>query len=366
MKEHYPVANLLKASLGSGGCAAKISAADLRTLLHGLRTAPAAVPGQVLTDSTRPQIAGLLSNMSNFEDAAVYKLSEDSALVQTVDFFPPMVSDPTLYGRIAATNALSDVYAMGANPILALGILGFPTCDLPLSVARAIIDGAVVQLNAAGAVLAGGHSIQSSEIFYGLAVTGLVSPKLVLTNDGAQVDDRLLLTKAIGTGVGLVAYNAELLSGQASKQLINSLTELNNKVRPSLVDLDIHGATDVTGYGLIGHLQQMAQASRLSFRLKATAVPVLPECLALARSGFVPAAAYGNRNSFESQTEIDNAVPLELSDLLFDPQTSGGLLLAVAKEQVETCQQRLKQVGVNAAAIGYFTNGPIGKVEVIA
>jgi selenide,water dikinase len=343
--------NKLTARVKSAGCAAKIGAAELKAILA------------TLPKATCPD---LISGIDNFEDAAVYKISEDLAVVQTVDFFPPMIDDPYLFGRIAATNALSDIYAMGARPIFALNILCFPTCDFPLEVAGEILKGSASQVAEAGATLAGGHSIESAEVIYGLAVTGLVAPGSVLTNSGAQAGDRLVLTKPIGTGVALLGYKGGLLSNSASAILFANLTSLNRDSLSAARGFPIHAATDVTGFGLIGHLHEMAKGAGLSFSLNAGQVPLLPEVVKLASEGFLPAGAYGNRRSFEAFTTLVNEVELAVLDLLFDPQTSGGLLLALAPEHCDSLLRNLSNQGIKANCLGHFTAGQPGLIEVNA
>jgi selenide, water dikinase len=342
----------LTTSVKVGGCAAKLGAADLHAILQGLPKA---------------NCAELLAGIDNFEDAAVYKISDELAVVQTIDFFPPLVDDPILFGKIAATNALSDIYAMGAKPIFALNVLGFPTCDFPLKVAKDILAGGAMQVVSAGAVIAGGHTIQTSELFYGLAVTGLVNPDKLFTNSGATDGDKLLLTKPIGTGIALQGYKAGLLSDSSFALLIEQLTELNDKIAPALLHVPVKAATDVTGFGLIGHLQQMAKASGLSCRLQASRVPILPQTLDLAEQGFVPAATYGNRKSFEPFVQFDNAVDLSRLDALFDPQTAGGLLLAIAPNNLEAAMASLKVVAPGVSCIGtFYKDSEQGRLEVVS
>jgi len=348
---HNAIPRKLTANVKAAGCAAKLSSAELEEVLRGL---------------PRQECDQLLTSIENFEDAAVYKLTEDLAIIQTVDFFPPVVDDPYLYGQIAATNALSDVYAMGGRPILALNILCFPTCDYPMEVVREILRGGGDQVAAAGAVVAGGHSIQSSEPVYGLCVTGLIKPGAVLTNGGARAADQLVLCKPIGTGVGLLGLKAGMLSQAAEQALISSMTTLSTKALECALAYKLSAATDVTGFGLLGHLHEMAKGSGLTIRLNADAVPLLPETQALAEQGFVPAGAYGNRKSFEQFTTYINDVDLSLGDLLFDPQTSGGLLLALDKPQSENLLRDLKKIGVEASCIGEFIDGSSGKVEVVS
>jgi selenide,water dikinase len=340
----------------AGGCAAKLSSFELKQILAGL------------PKSSDPN---LLSGIENFEDAAVYKLTDNMAVVETVDFFPPMVDDAYLFGQIAANNALSDIYAMGGKPLLALAILSFPTCDQPLSVAKEILRGGADMVARSGAIMAGGHSIQSTEITYGLCVTGLVEPSDVLTNSGAKSGDRIILTKPIGTGVSLLALKAELISEESRARLFSALTTSNSialqAVRGGAQSdnqaININACTDVTGFGLIGHLQEMAKASKLGLRIHVNKVPFLPQCLELAAQGLVPAGAYANRKSFEQNVSYIKDLPLELSDLLYDPQTAGGLLLAVAEGQQDELLTLLSQAGVEAAEIGNFEEGIPGHID---
>lgn len=340
----------LTAGVKAGGCAAKISASELAEILSGIQTI---------------KCEALITSTENFEDAAVYKLTEDLAIIQTVDFFPPLVDDPYLYGQIAATNAISDIYAMGGTPILALNVLCFPTCDYPLDVVREILRGGAQQAEKAGVIIAGGHSIQSHEPLYGLAVTGTVEPSRVLTNCGAQLGNSLVLCKPVGTGVGLLGMKAGLLSDQALRALTGSMTTLSKTALECALKYTITAATDITGFGLLGHLHEMAKGSKLAIQLKADAVPLLPEVLELAASGFVPGGAYANRKSFEQFTTYINDVDLALCDLLYDPQTSGGMLFALKESEVSDALSDLKNSGVEAACIGCFIDGRSGAIEVV-
>lgn len=339
----------LTASIKAAGCAAKMSPTELAEVLRAL-----------------PSLSSpnLLTGMENFEDAAVYKITEDIAIIQTTDFFPPVVDDPYTFGRIAAVNALSDVYAMGGAPILALNILCFPTCDYPLSVAREILRGGADTVAEAGAVMAGGHSIQLPEPIYGLCVTGVVHPARMLTNSGARVGDVVVLSKPVGTGVGLLGLKGGQLSETQREELIRNLTTLNNRSLEIALRYQVHAATDVTGFGLIGHLHEMACASGLEFALWADSVPLLPGTQALAQQGFVPAAAYSNRRAY--QPFVNNKIDVDesLADLLYDPQTAGGLLFCVDQMQAENLLQELQQLEMTSAAIGTFRSGTAGAVEI--
>lgn len=347
--ERQTASKILTANVKAGGCAAKIGAAELQQILTNLPL------------TTSPH---LLTGMEHFEDAAVYKLSDELAIIQTIDFFPPVVDDPFLYGMIAAANALSDVYAMGGTPLLALNVLCFPTCDFPIEVVRDIVRGGATQVQAAGAILAGGHSIQSHEPIYGLSVTGVVRPSEVLTNGGAKDGDAIILCKPIGTGVALLGMKANIMSKQSDQALLKSLTTLNNKTLDIALKYGPHAATDVTGFGLIGHVHEMAKASGLAARITTNKIPFLPEVVELAEQGFVPAGAYGNRKSYEQFTTYINDVELPVTDLLFDPQTSGGLLLAVPLEKSEQLVKELIASDIQASSIGIFKTGKSGFVEV--
>jgi selenide,water dikinase len=340
----------LTAHVKAGGCAAKISPSELAEIVRDL------------PKFSDPQ---LLTTIESFEDAAVYKISDELALVQTIDFFPPVVDDPFLFGRIAAVNAISDIYAMGGRPIMALSVLCFPTCDFPLSVAQKIVDGGATALKEAGAALVGGHSIQAPEPIYGLAVTGLIHPQKILTNGGAKTGDALVLTKRIGSGALLLAHKAEILSEKSQKELFESLTQLNGKALEIALPYKPHAATDVTGFGLIGHAHEMAKASSTKCVLFANQIPLFDDAEDYASQGLVPAGAYANRKAYEKIAYINDAVELAISDLLFDPQTSGGLMFAVSSGQAEELAKALQKAGLTGSIIGRFEDGPAGQVEVI-
>lgn len=339
----------LTANVKAGGCAAKIGSAELKRALNML---------------PKQECAELIAGLSNFEDAAVYKITDEIAIVETIDFFPPVVDDPFLYGRIAAVNALSDIYAMGAKPILALNVLCFPTCDYPEDVVGDILRGGADACREAGIVIAGGHSIQSSEPIYGLAVTGVVNPKAVLTNGGAQIGDILVTTKPIGTGVMLLGSKGEAISEEQLKQLFSSMTLLNKSALDIAIKYQLHAATDITGFGLVGHFTEMSIASNLSADLYIDELIFFPGARELASQGFVPTGAYGNRKTFANAVLNLDDIEEALQDLIFDPQTSGGLMFAVAETDAEKLLQDLKQGGLEAAIIGQFKNGKAGKIEV--
>ena len=287
------------------------------------------------------------------DDAGVYRLDENRALVQTVDFFTPIVDDPFVYGQIAAANALSDVYAMGGRPLTALAIAGFPkTADR--AILAQIFAGGIAKLREAGVVLLGGHTVQDSEIKFGYSITGEVHPGRILTNAGARPGDRLILTKAIGTGIIATALKFERATPLAVAAAIASMTALNRAAAEIVAALPadaVKGCTDITGFGLVGHASEMAAASRCTIEIESSAVPVLEGAMDLVR-GNVPGGGKTNRQHFEAQAVIAPTVPAELADLLFDPQTSGGLLIAIREADAEAGLQQLRQVAPRAAFIG--------------
>ncbi len=344
----------LTARVKAGGCAAKLGSAELQKILSKVPVIQS------------PQI---IAGISGFEDAAVYKISDDLAIVETIDFFPPLVDDPYIFGQIAAANALSDIYAMGAKPIIALNVLCFPTCDFPMEVLEEILLGGAEKVKESGASLAGGHSIQTTEPVYGLSVTGLVSPQSVLTNGGARPGDRLLLTKPVGSGISLLGLKGGELSESSEKELYSSLTGLNDKACEVALGFPVSSMTDITGFGLVGHLREMAMASNLYAELHVDKVPTFNQAVDLAGQGFVPAGAYGNRQSFSDFVTYIKDVDLALQDLLYDPQTSGGLLIAIGEEHVERLASQLHSRGISAQDIGCFgqpgEDKPRGQVYVV-
>ncbi len=293
----------------------------------------------------------LLVGYDSSDDAAVYKVSDDVAMIQTVDFFPPVVDDPYTFGQIAATNALSDVYAMGGQPTLAMNLLAFPSC-LPVEAVGDILAGGASKVVEAGAVIAGGHSIEDQEPKYGLCVTGLVHPSRILTNSGAKEGDILVLTKPLGTGILSTAAKAELLEEKAYKQMVELMTTLNKYAAQAVGPIALSACTDVTGFGLVGHVKEMAEGCGSTIELWAGKIPIVPKALELARDGIIPAGAYRNMDFTANDTLEDSAVPREVLDCLYDPQTAGGLLLSVPEGKLQELLTRLTDAGVPAAAVG--------------
>ena len=293
----------------------------------------------------------LLVGFDESDDAAVYRVSDDVAMVQTVDFFPPVVDDPYTFGQIAAANALSDVYAMGGVPKLAMNLLAFPSC-LPLEAVGEILAGGASKVAEAGAVIAGGHSIEDPEPKYGLCVTGLVHPHRVLTNSGAKEGDILVLTKSLGTGILTTAAKAELLEEGDYREMVAVMTTLNRAAAEAAVPLRPNACTDITGFGLMGHAKELAEGSGLTVELWPNRVPILPKALELARDGIIPAGAYRNLDFAGPEVERAGEFPQEVLDCLYDPQTAGGLLVSIPEDRAEELLRRLADSGVSAAAVG--------------
>ena len=286
------------------------------------------------------------------DDAGVFQLDEHTALVQTVDFFTPVVDDPFTFGQIAAANSLSDVYAMGGTPITALNIVGFPFCTLPGEVLAQILAGGQSKAAEAGVAIIGGHTIQDKEPKYGLAVTGLISPREIYTNTKAAVGDYLVLTKSIGTGVVATAEKAGMASAQALAEAVANMTMLNRYAAEAMRRVGCHSCTDITGFGLIGHTCEMATGSKVTIRLYAGAVPLITEAADYAAMGLVPGGAYANRGAMEEYVAWEGNIPQEIRDLFYDPQTSGGLLIAVPPEKVARLLALLQENGSAAAVVG--------------
>ena len=283
------------------------------------------------------------------DDAGIYELNETTALIQTLDFFTPIVDDPYMFGQIAAANSLSDVYAMGGKPLTAMNIVAFPIGSLPAEVLGEILKGGQDKVIEAGAVIVGGHTIEDSEPKYGLSVTGIVHPNKILKNIGALPGDVLIITKAIGTGVLTTAAKADMFL-EGVEAAISSMAMLNRYAAEAVANFTIHACTDITGFGLLGHLYEMAVGSSVKIRLQAREIPLLPDAAEAASMGLVPAGAYRNREYLKTVT-IDPSVPSNIEDLCYDPQTSGGLLLSVPAAIAKEVLLALKESGSTQAAI---------------
>ena len=293
----------------------------------------------------------LLVGFDTSDDACVYKLRDDLAIIQTVDFFPPMVDDPFAFGQIAAANALSDIYAMGAEPTLALNILCFPSC-LSQEIMEQILQGGAGKVKEAGAMIAGGHSIHDEEPKYGLCVSGFIHPAAIWSNATARQGDVLLLTKPLGSGINNTAAKADLLTEKQFAPTVETMTALNKYAKDAAMGTDVHACTDITGFGLLGHACEMAEGSGKTIEFLAGALPLLPHARDMAEMGIIPGGAYRNRDFIGPRVAIDEGVPLSMQDILYDPQTSGGLLLSVAEAEADALLKRLRAVCPQAAIVG--------------
>jgi selenide, water dikinase len=315
----------------------------------------------VLRQLPRVNDPNLLVGIDTADDAGVYKLSDTTALIQTVDFFTPVVDDPYLFGQIAAANSLSDVYAMGGKPLTALNIVAFPSCSLAHEILLAILQGGQDKVTEAGAVIVGGHTVEDAEPKYGLSVTGLIHPDKIWTNAAARPGDRLLLTKPLGTGVLATAARAEMFPAGVAAAA-KSMATLNRTAAETASLFTVHACTDITGFGLLGHLYELAAASGVRLEIDSAALPLLPDAPEAANMGLVPAGAYTNRNYLTTVT-IDSTVPVYIRDLCYDPQTSGGLLFSLPEAEASELLAALKQANITAAALIGRVVGP-GRGEI--
>jgi selenide,water dikinase len=292
----------------------------------------------------------LLVGADTSDDAAVYRITEDLAIIFTVDFFTPMVDDPYQFGQIAAANALSDVYAMGGRPLLALNVFCLPNCLSP-ETAAGIIRGGADKVLEAGAIIGGGHTVQDEEPKYGLAVVGLVHPDRVLSNAGARPGDLLVLTKPLGSGIINTAFKGGLAEEEAFQAAVENMTALNKDAAECLKEAGISACTDITGFGFLGHAAEMARASKVSLQIYAQELPLLPGALDFARMGLIPAGAYDNRRFLQDDVIFAAEVEQALQDVMFDPQTSGGLLIPVKPEKAGLLLENMHQKGVAKAVV---------------
>lgn len=322
------------------GCGAKVGAGTLARLLEGFQT------------HSDPR---LIVGYDKSDDACVYVIDGDTALVQTTDFFPPIVDDPYLFGQIAAANALSDVYAMGGEPKLALNILCLAD-RMDKDTVQEILRGGYAKAYEAGVIIAGGHTIQGAEPIYGLAVAGFVHPDKVLTNAAARPGDVLILTKPLGVGILTTAAKAGLVGQAVLERLYVQMAALNKTARDIMVKYPVHSCTDVTGFALLGHSYEMAQGSGCSIRLDTAKIPYHPEACEMAEMGFIPAGAYRNREYAGPGVKTGPGVTRAMEDICYDPQTSGGLLMALPREAAEECLTELRRAIPQAAVIGSVTD----------
>ena len=319
------------------GCGAKVGAGTLCQLLEGFET---------------HYDARLLVGYDKSDDASVYAVSDELAIIQTTDFFPPIVDDPFMYGQIAATNAISDVYAMGGEPKLALNIMCIPE-KMEKHVVQEILRGGYSKAYEAGAIITGGHTIHGAEPIYGLAVTGFAQPQKIWRNSGAKPGDVLILTKPLGVGILTTAAKADLIEPVLLTKLYAQMSTLNKYARDVLVRYSVHACTDVTGFALLGHSLEMAQGSGVTLHINAKDVPYHAAAYEMADMGFVPAGAYRNRDFAQKEVHIVGNVERAVQDILYDPQTSGGLLAAIPEAEAEACLYEMQAVAPQAAIIGY-------------
>lgn len=318
---------------------------------------------EILHDLPNVKDRDLLVGYDSSDDAAVYRVSDDVAVIETVDFFTPIVDDPYLFGQIAAANALSDVYAMGGEPRVAMNLLCVPNC-LPKEDVRAILEGGHSKAVEAGCVIAGGHTIQDSEPKYGLCVTGFVHPDRILKNVGAQPGDVLVLTKPIGSGVLTTALKADLISASSRDAAYAHMATLNKAAGDAVRQVsDVHACTDITGFGLLGHSFEMAEGSGVTIRLHGKALPLMDEALDMAEMGIIPSGAYRNMDYVKPHLAVLPSAQQALLDLAADPQTSGGLLVALPREQAERLLSLLRPFAPWSAIVGEVSARKASKLE---
>ena len=340
MEQNIKLTKLAKCA----GCGAKVGAGVLAQLLEDIKV---------------HHDPNLLVGFDKSDDASVYKISEDLALVQTVDFFPPIADDPYTFGAIAATNALSDVYAMGGEPKLALNIMAVPE-KMPKEAVHELLRGGYDKVYEAGALITGGHSIHDDEPKYGLAVTGFVDPRKMLTNSDAKPGDILFYTKPLGIGIVTTAAKVDLVEQSTVDLALEMMTTLNKGARDVMVKYNVHSCTDVTGFGMMGHTYEMAQGSDVQITINVDNIDFMPQALDMARMGVLPAGLYRNRNFAEAGVDVGDT-ELAKQDILFDPQTAGGLLISVAAEDADAMEAELKAAVPSCQRIGFVSEYEGGK-----
>lgn len=307
--------------------------------------------GKIIGQLPAPEDENLLVGFNTADDAGVYKISEDKALIQTVDFFTPIVDDPYMFGQISAANSMSDVYAMGGIPLTALNIVAFSSSIFPAETLVAILQGGFDKVREAGAVIVGGHTATDDELKYGLAVTGIVHPDKVVKNSTARPGDQLLLTKPLGTGIITTALKAGKDLGTLRDQVSTVMATLNDKASRAMQKVGVHACTDITGFGLMGHALEMASGSAVGLRLAGSRIPLFEEALPLVRAGHVPGGTRSNQAFLEGKVHQKGNYSEEQITLFFDAQTSGGLLIAVARERLNQLLDELHEENVQTIAV---------------
>ena len=286
------------------------------------------------------------------DDAGVFKLNKETALIQTLDFLTPVTDSPYEFGQIAAANSLSDVYAMGGKPLTAMNIVCFSQKNLKKEILAETLQGGIDKINEAGAILMGGHSVDDQEFKYGLSITGIVHPDKVITNKGAQVGDVLILTKPIGTGIIATAIKAKLANKKDRKNIFKIMSDLNKKASKIMLKFNISSCTDITGFGLGGHVLEMAKGAKKNIVLYSEKVPIIENAKEFASMGFLPGGAFNNRKFCNPYLNINSGTDKILIDIMFDPQTSGGLIFSLSKNHGQTCLNLMKDNGINACLVG--------------
>jgi selenide,water dikinase len=321
---------------------------------------------QILKELPIPKDPKVLVGVDTSDDAGVYQLNDEVALVQTVDFFTPIVDDPFTFGQIAVVNALSDVYAMGGTPLTGMNLVAFPIKTLSPSILKEILLGGLSKMKEAGVALVGGHSIEDPEIKYGLAVTGVVHPKKILTNAKAEIGDKLILTKPLGTGIISTALKGEMASEEAVRNIVESMMTLNRIGSEWMKKFEAHACTDITGFGFIGHALEMAIASQVEMVIQSKTIPIFPEAMEYAKLGLIPGGAFSNRDFFACRVEVHPDVPDLLVNIFYDPQTSGGLLISLPSGKAEELVAILRKEGhPHSSIVGEVIEGPPGKIKLL-
>jgi selenide,water dikinase len=321
---------------------------------------------QVLKGLPIPKDPRVLVGLDTSDDAGVYQLNDEVALVQTVDFFTPIVDDPFTFGQIAVANALSDVYAMGGTPLTGMNLVAFPIKTLSPSILKEILLGGLLEMKEAGVALVGGHSIEDPEIKYGLAVTGVVHPKKIVTNATSKKGDKLVLTKPLGTGIIATALKGEMASKESVQKIIESMVTLNRTASEQMKRFEAHACTDITGFSFIGHALEMAIASQVGMVIQSKTIPIFPEAMEYAKLGLIPGGMHSNRQFFSCKVEVHSNVPDLLMDIFYDPQTSGGLLISLPPGRAEELVAILKREGhLYSSIIGEVVEEPRGKIRLV-
>ncbi len=308
----------------------------------------------------------VICGMESLDDAGVYRLRDDLALIQTIDYFTPIVDDPYAFGQIAVANALSDVYTMAGRPLTALNIVCFPLKLLDISYLREILKGGLDKMAEAEVILLGGHTVEDAELKYGLAVTGIVHPDQLLMNSGARAGDKLILTKPLGTGIINTAHKAAMASDKAVRIVTESMSSLNRKASEIMCRYTAHACTDITGFGFIGHAANLARNSKVGFIIHAEQIPLFPEVTDYAKMGLCPGGLFRNKEFYSGILRFEKHIDTTIVDIFFDPQTSGGLLIALPEKQAEPLLDHLHREGIpDAALIGEIVEEHPGIIQIV-